>query len=230
MGLNNENAKRLVFDIETAPLADAGEYLEPVEAPANYKDPAKIAAYIEEKTAQEKDRCALDVDLCRVVAIGWQLEGEEPCITTVQDATETQLITAFWKAATDRTLIGFNCLGFDLPVLLRRSLYLGIPAPRISVDKYRHPSVIDLSDELSFVGKLRLRGLSFYCKRFGIAVEDATTGAEVPKAVAENRWADVAAHLAADVEKTAQVAQKLGVFNGQVVVREGSQQTSTEHA
>lgn len=213
MGLNNENARRLVFDIETAPLAEASGYLEPVDAPANYKDPAKIEAYIAEKSAQELDRCSLDVDLCRVVAIGWCLEGDAPTVTTVAEATETQLIAAFWQIADLRHLVGFNCLGFDLPVLLRRSLYLGVVRPTIQIDKYRHPAVTDLSDELSFAGKLRLRGLAFYCKRFGIEVPDTLSGADIAAAVREGRWADVASHCAADITKTARLGEKLGMFN-----------------
>jgi predicted PolB exonuclease-like 3'-5' exonuclease len=213
MGLNNENARRLVFDIETAPLAEAAGYLEPVEAPANYKDSAKIDAYIAEKAAQELDRCSLDVDLCRVVAIGWCLEGDAPNVTTLAEATEAQMIAAFWKIADARHLIGFNCLGFDLPVLLRRSLYLALVRPMIQIDKYRHPAVTDLSDELSFAGKLRLRSLSFYCKRFGIDVADTLRGADIAAAVRDGRWADVASHCAADIAKTARLAEKLGVFN-----------------
>ena len=52
MGFNNEDSLRFVIDIETAPLDDAAQYLEPAEAPGNYKDPAKIDAYIAEKNAE----------------------------------------------------------------------------------------------------------------------------------------------------------------------------------
>jgi hypothetical protein len=80
MGYNNENAARYVFDIETAPLPEAVDYLEPAEPPANYKDPEKIAAYISSKNAENLDRCGLDVDLCRVVAIGLMNERmDRPC-------------------------------------------------------------------------------------------------------------------------------------------------------
>lgn len=212
MGYNDENAKRLVFDIETAPLPDASGYLEPVEPPSNYKDPVKIEAYVKEKAAEQLDRCGLDVDLCRIVAIGWQLEGEAPLIHTIEDATESQIILAFWRMAADRHLVGFNCLGFDLPVLLRRSLYLGIQRPSIQIDKYKHPRVTDLSDELSFAGKLKLRSLAFYCKRFGIDIEDSLTGADIAYAVKEGRWTDIESHCRADIEKTSQLAEKLGLF------------------
>lgn len=216
MGYDNENARRLVFDIETAPLDDAGDYLEPADAPANYKDPVKIAAYIEEKRVEALGKCSLDVDLCRVVAIGTWLEGETIQTDLVKggDDDERSLLLAFWALTQGRHLVGFNCLGFDLPVLLRRSLYLGVPLPNLSIDKYRHPQITDVLDVLSFAGKLRLRGLAFYCKRFGISgPADALTGAEIPQAVAEGRWDAIEAHVKADVQKTGALAAKMGAFS-----------------
>src|SRR4029078_6356970 len=100
MGMNNENAMRIVFDIETAPSPDAAEFIEPVEAPANYKDPIKIQEYIAAKQAENLDRAGLDVDLCRIVAIGWHREGEESVqALTRQDCDEDGLINAFWNQA-----------------------------------------------------------------------------------------------------------------------------------
>src|SRR3990167_6147583 len=125
MCYQNENAARLIFDIETAPLPEAPEYIEPAEAPANYKDPLKIAEYVAAKNAEAVAKCGLDVDLCRIVAIGIQREGADACAESVRDDTEDNLLTWFWRMAEGRHLVGFNCLGFDLPVLLRRSLYLG---------------------------------------------------------------------------------------------------------
>ncbi len=217
MGYNDDGASRLIFDLETAPLPDAADYLEPAEAPANYKDPAKIAAYIEQANAEALAKCGLDVDLCRVVAIGMQLEGCAVDTGTTERMTEADLLGAFWNVARDRHLVGFACLQFDLPVLLRRSLYLGVPAPHIQIDRFKHPRVTDLMDELSFGGKLRLRGLSFYCRRFGIAVADELTGAEIAAAVAAGEWERIARHVEADVEKTAQLAARLGYFSGVVV-------------
>jgi DNA polymerase elongation subunit (family B) len=219
MGLDNENAQRIVFDIETAPLAEAVDYIEPAEAPANYKDPEKIAAAIAAKNAENLSKCGLDVDLCKIVAVAVQNEDmDRPCVwLTATENDERDVLRRFWLMAASAHLIGFNCLGFDLPVLLRRSLYLGVPTPRIAIDKFKHPQVTDLMQVLSFNGTLRLRGLSFYAKRFGIAVEDELTGAGIAEAVAEGRWADVEQHVTADVTKTALIAAKLGLFHVSLV-------------
>lgn len=216
MGYNDENAARIVFDIETAPLPDAADYLEPAEAPSNYKDPAKIAAVVAEKNAENLSKCGLDVDLCRVVAIGlWRETMDEPIAMTVGpnfSGDEARMLGWCWDYIGSAHLVGFNCLGFDLPVLLRRSLYLGVAAPHIQIDRFKHPQVTDLMDELSYSGKLRLRGLSFYARRFGIAVPDGLTGADIAQAVKDERWDDIRAHVEADVTKTAALAERLGYF------------------
>lgn len=216
MGYNDENAVRYVFDIETAPLAEAVNYLEPAEAPGNYKDPAKIAEFIAAKNAENLDRCGLDVDLCRVVAIGMMAETMEQPVVLMGD-DEASLLRVFWQTVTGKHLVGFNCLAFDLPVLFRRSLYLGVRAPSIGIERFKHPDVTDLQMVLSFNKAITMRGLSFYAKRFGVDVPDALTGADIAQAVADGRWADIEAHVIADVQKTAAVATKCGLFTSALV-------------
>lgn len=214
MGLNNENARRVVFDIETAPLPEAADFLEPAEAPGNYKDQEKIAAYIAAENAKQLDRCALDLDLCRVVSVGLIREGVGDVQIAYADTdSEPEILHWFWSFAWEPHLVGFNCVAFDLPVLLRRSLYLGVKVPDISLDRYRHPRVSDLQQILSYNGALKLRGLSFYAKRFGLGHEDEITGADIAQCVAKGDWASVRSHVTKDVRKTALLANKLGLFS-----------------
>lgn len=214
MGLNNENATRIVFDLETFALDDAAGYLEPVTAPANYKDPEKIAQFIAEKTASQVDRAALDLDLCRIVAIGFWTEGhEQPEVAVARTvADELELLQWFWQAVNGCHLVGFNCLNFDALILLRRSFYLGLHAPRLQVDRFKHPDITDLMQELSF-GRIEcVRSLNFYCKRLGIDIPDELTGADIATAVKAGEWVKVEAHCLADVQRTAALAERLGHF------------------
>jgi hypothetical protein len=114
----------------------------------NTKDPAKRAEKLAEiKAAYEKtladegatreahkaefiDRAALSALTCQIVAIG--LKSEKGCKILAGD--EVEIIKAFWKlygnaVAGKRRMIGHNILGFDLPVLVRRSYILGIDVP-----------------------------------------------------------------------------------------------------
>ena len=205
---------RLVLDIETYSLDDAAAFLEEPTAPANYKDPEKIAAYIEQQRAKDLSRCALDVDLCCLVAIGYThpVTGAIEVLTMGTETSERSFLRAFWDTVAGHDFIGFNLLSFDLPVLMRRSQYLGVTNYRDTpVDRYKTPH-IDLMERLSFNGKLKYRGLDFYCKRFGIHVPDATSGADIDAMVKANDWAGVTAHCRADILKTKALAERLGVL------------------
>ncbi len=210
----------LVFDVESVAIDGAAEYLEPATAPSNYKDPAAIANFIEKANAEQLAKAALDVDLARIVAIGMS-DGMSTHVCTAQnEGEETAIIAAFWlKLGTsprldDRpTLIGFNCLAFDLPLLLRRSLYLGIKPPQVNVGKYRHDGVRDLMMELSFDGALRYRGLKFYAKRLGLDVPaDSYNGSDIAALVAAGNWDGVMSHCRADVDSTVALAKRMGVM------------------
>ncbi|MPZ20110.1 MAG: hypothetical protein GEV06_19665 [Luteitalea sp.] len=206
-----------VLDIEATGIDSAAEFMEPIEAPSNYKDPAKIAAYIAEAQQAALGKCALDPDLARVVAVGIAdpETGKVGVITADSEAQERTMLAEVWRQVQGQTsIVGYNILGYDLPVLLRRSLYLGVPAPAIQIDKYRHPSVIDLMQLLSFNGAIKFRGLKFYAKRFGIPLDDAISGADVPALIAAGKWAEVCAHVRSDVEVTLALARRMGVLRG----------------
>lgn len=225
MGLNNENAYAdpswMAFDVETCPMPTCGEYLvDPIEAPSNYKDPEKIKAYIAEKRQSQILDAGLDLDLCEVVAIAGEFHDSGWCQTR-ERSSEEEMLRGFWRFAAyvlgrNGSLIGFNCLHFDLPILLRRSLYLGIPTPRVSVDKYRHDGVVDLADVLTYGGKTKWRSLGFYAKRFGIAHDDSVQGEDIAALVAAGEWSKVEAHCVADVATTAALARRIGIVAGAV--------------
>lgn len=248
MGLNNIDALRYVIDIETVSLADAEQYLDPivpipepdlslVTAAKNLTDPVKIAADLEKrkqaaleayreaceaqqaKRREMLEKCALDLDLCRIVAIGWMREDwNEPTIhVACDDATEAVMLHGFWDELDNRVTIGYNQVGFDLPILLRRSLYLGVHAPQLNLDKYRSPH-IDLQQRLSLSGTKPYRSLNWYCKRMGLDVPcDETSGKDIGQLVAAGDWNAVCEHCRADVLKTKALAERMGLLKPQSV-------------
>jgi uncharacterized protein YprB with RNaseH-like and TPR domain len=150
----------LIVDIECIGIESATDYLEPIEAPSNYKDPQKIADYIAEATAKALDRCGLDPDLCRIVALGaGEVEGPDTVILCKTEDDEATALEALWKRVTNaagvpRTLVSFNGFGYDLPVLMRRSQYLGIAHPTLNLDRYRSPH-LDLMQRLTWNGAIK---------------------------------------------------------------------------
>jgi 3'-5' exonuclease len=206
----------MVIDIETFALDAAAEFIEEPSAPANYRDPEKIAAYIKEATSKAISKCALDPDLCRIVAVGWSHEdGRDSGVEVARNTDqERALLAEIWfSAAKIDRLVGFNLLAFDLPVMIRRSQYLEveIPSTVLNLDRYRTPHV-DLMERLSFNGKIKAHSLNFYCKRFGIEVDDPSTGSDIDALVRAEEWDAVAAHCRADVNKTSQLAERLNLI------------------
>jgi uncharacterized protein YprB with RNaseH-like and TPR domain len=206
----------VIVDVETAAIDDADQYIEPVEAPGNYKDPIKIAEYIAGAQAKAKDRCGLDPDLCRIVALGWMYASDDTpkvrlCKTVVE---ERAALEQFWTDVTagDVSFVTFNGIKFDLPVLLRRSLYLHVQAPALNLDRYRTPHV-DLLAKLTYNGVLAAHSLRFYLSRFGIAIDDLTTGKDIADLVREERWEDIAAHNRADVLGTRALALRINALS-----------------
>ena len=215
MGMNGHGAQRIIVDIETAPIADAARYLDPsdIAAPANWKDPEKIAAYCVEKQAELVSKAALDLDLCRIVALGYMAEddSEATVLLCKDEQMEYDALTTWWTVLDERSTIGYNSLGFDLPIIQRRSLYLGIDAPILNLDKYRSPH-IDLQQWLSLNGTKTYRKLGWYAKRFGLDVpKDDTSGKDIGAMVTAGNWNGIAAHCRADVMTTRALAVRMGL-------------------
>lgn len=204
MGFNSEGSIPIVFDLETVAIDGVEQY---IKAPRNYKDPEKIATYLEEKA----EMASLDIDLCRIVAIGYQHPDEdEPTVyATPDEKTEAEALTRFWKRVGNRQLLGFNCVQFDVPLAMRRSLYLDIPYPPLFVTRFKHPTIQDLMQILSYDGLQKYHGLQFYGQRFGIVNDDPFDGGDIADLVRKGRWEDVAAHCRYDVKLTLALARRI---------------------
>lgn len=209
----------VIFDVECGPILGARDYIEAPAAPGNYKDVDKIAAYIEEKHRELVDRAALDPDLTRIVCIAWMIDSDRaPTSIIAKDEDEERaLLKAFWDVVGNgpdmATLVGFGILTYDMRVLMRRSLYLNVKPANVLIERYKHPGVIDLMDELSFHGAERFHSLRFYCQRFGLGpFDDDITGAGVGTCIAVGDWDSVERHCRIDVLKELALAKRIGVL------------------
>lgn len=203
---------RLIFDIECVALDGVSQFLDPLTPPANYVSDEAIARWEKKAAAERLDKLALDPDLLQVICIGVWREGEGVKVFATDEMSEADLLRLFWSQVMGRELVGFNCLSYDLPALLRRSLYLQVSAPPIRIDKYRHDGVTDLMQVLSYNGLLKYHSLNFYCRRLGIDIPDPMNGAGVGQAFAEGRWDDIRLHCESDIYKTAYLAERLSLF------------------
>jgi len=207
----------IILDLET--IAVDGVATEPVSAPANYKDPEKIAAYIAEAEKAQREKAALYPWTARVIALGYCAAGDElPTVKVVNsEAAEAAMLRDFWGRVADaRTgavtpLITYNGLGFDLPVLMARSRLLGVSAPDLNLDRYRSPHP-DMMQILTFRGAIQARSLTWFAKRFGLPTDDAFSGKEIAGLYEDQNWDAIKKHCESDVMLTRLLAERLGII------------------
>ena len=216
----------LILDLETVGVANAVDFIQTddIEAPSNYKDVEKIKAYIAAERVKRVNAAALDLDLARVCVIGLR-EPEAPDLKVTLIHSEEreaevlgELAEFITRGYSDQAvcLVTFNGHRYDLPLLMRRALYLGVSFPSLNLDRYRSPH-IDLYEVLSMRGAVKAHGLRWYMRRLGMTdlLESDPLehgGGDVAGAVADGRWDDIAAHCRADVLGTFRLAQWMGLI------------------
>lgn len=235
----------IIFDCETYRIPNAAEFLEPVVVPpakadGRLTDTVKIAAdlakkeqarleEIKEKEQKQLDDCSLNPYMARVIALGWAWEHDD--VVTVQvannDAAEATMLAEFWRLVVDPStghvmpLIGFNSRAFDLPLLMVRSMLLGVKAPILDVSRWRspHPDIMrSLSHDEALSFPKGMGTLRWFAKRFGLPLDDAFSGAEVAGLVESDNWDAIKAHCEWDVRTCKAIAERIGVIRPRVRV------------
>jgi hypothetical protein len=133
----------LVIDIETRPSPELvnneaywKERASELEAPGNYKDPAKIEAWKTDKLWQLRQEMALSPLTGQVCCFGVDYAAEPGApAEVISDAHEYDLLVRIAQRINRSTvLVGFNIRSFDLPFLWARMAIAGLaaemPAPR----------------------------------------------------------------------------------------------------
>jgi predicted PolB exonuclease-like 3'-5' exonuclease len=167
----------IVFDIETVPqdeaklLALAPEFT----APANLKDPEKIAAAIAKKRADYLADAALNWKTAEVVLIG---SADGPVVESLTAESEKELVGDFLEviayALSEGTAVGgHNVKGFDLPMLINRARVHGLEVPP-EILKFRggrpkwHDYLFDTLEILSFGKSFDGNGVDDVARVFGL--------------------------------------------------------------
>jgi len=118
------------LDIETIGNPDAVALLPEPKAHGRLKDPAKIAADIAEKKAALLADAALNALTARIVcfaAVG--ADGETVhCAQAATDEAERETVQRIMEflGADDARIVTWNGTGFDLPMIYKRAMLLGV--------------------------------------------------------------------------------------------------------
>lgn len=204
--------KVLVFDCETCALSDAELALVQPEfkPPANYRDPEKIAAHIEEQRSAWKERAALSAVTGRVAAVGIAAGG---AVTIDLGDDESGLLRNFWSVwdaqmsvgGKPARFVGFNIKRFDLPFMVRRSWRLGVRVPsNLYSGRYWSDWFIDLMEVWQMGSREDSISLSTLAKYLG-AGEKLGSGADFSRLTKPQREL----YLRRDLELTKACAERL---------------------
>jgi 3'-5' exonuclease len=92
---------------------------------------AKYSEYLVKAQSDFIQKAALDPTTGQVLAIGLK---SDKGMSILDSVNEEKLLLDFWGKvrkweAEGRSLVGHNCIGFDMPFLMRRSWILGIDFP-----------------------------------------------------------------------------------------------------
>lgn len=210
----------ICVDIETCPREDATRWLGPVKPDGRLTNEDKIAADIAEKKADQLSKCALDWNCSRIAVLGYQTESMDEPSVNVCGGLEDGVLEHVWDVVRGRditrTILSFNGIRFDVPTMVQRSRYLGVPVPHLSFRKWDNPHIRDLFMELTFDdapgARVMERTLDNFCKQFGIDIADDVDGADVPKLIAAGEIERVMEHCRKDVLKTVALARAIGAI------------------
>ena len=148
----------LLTDIETAPKEEKVKSLysfNPDEVKVgNIKDPEKIKAKIEAEEAkfwaEKLEKAALNPMTAEIVAIGYQ---DKDGAIIGEGIPEANLLGEFWRqfekveyaTGANTRIVGWNLLGFDIPMMVQRSRIIGVDVPSTVMNgRYWHNCLIDL--------------------------------------------------------------------------------------
>jgi predicted PolB exonuclease-like 3'-5' exonuclease len=123
----------IALDIETVGNMEAAKNLPEPKANGRLKDPAKIAADIAEKKAEQVEKLGLDPLTGRIIAAAAvNIDDGNEWFGVIDEATDDKEIVLIGTIMNiicedDTRLVTFNGAGFDLPYIYKRALILGVP-------------------------------------------------------------------------------------------------------
>ena len=116
-------------------------------APANYRDPVKVAAHQTEWHMKRRKAWTFSPLTARVCSIAWGYLWEEEVASEASE-NEAAVIERFSRAVWDHpsTLTGYNVRRFDVPFLQVRASVLGIALPPWWPHERDYRGIADLMD------------------------------------------------------------------------------------
>lgn len=203
---------KIFIDIETIP-SETMPSLDDLQAPANYKDEAKIKAWKEANQVEAWKKQALNSMQGRIICIGWSWNGESDTLVDPDD--EESIINGLMldiqkisnEIRSPLVFVGWNISTFDLPWIWRKSIQYNLPELRKAIPKDNRLNYIDLmkawaSDYKDFVSLdscAKFLGIPHETEQ-GSSVFDWWQAGEIDK---------ISEHCKRDIETTVEIYRRI---------------------
>ncbi|MBI0154151.1 ribonuclease H-like domain-containing protein [Gilliamella sp. W8128] len=215
----------IYFDIETIPTQSDNikNYIQSnLTAPANYKKPDSISAWIEENKEPAYRKTALNGGFGQIVCIGYAINDGDVKVIHFDNwaSSEKQILQSFfndliecYRPSSDITphFIGHNIENFDLRFIYQRAIVLGVKPPAflpLNSKSYNNMYIFDTMTE--WAGKRNYVSLNEICLSLGIQPKgDEIDGSKVWDFVRDGKLKQVADYCADDVEKVRAIYKRI---------------------
>lgn len=203
---------KIFIDIETIP-SETMPSLDDLQAPANYKDEAKIKAWKEANQVEAWKKQALNSMQGRIICIGWSWNGESDTLVDPDD--EESIINGLMldiqkislEIRSPLVFVGWNISTFDLPWIWRKSIQYNLPELRKAIPKDNRLNYLDLmkvwaSDYKDFVSLdscAKFLGIPHETEQ-GSSVFDWWQAGEIDK---------ISEHCKRDIETTVEIYRRI---------------------
>lgn len=210
----------IYLDIETIPAQTPDvitHVRESIKAPSNYKDPDKIAAYIDESATEALLKTSFDGAYGHIVCVSVAIDNQEP-VSFSSGTVEGEAFLLddlfLWlsentgEGYTSKTFIGHNIIGFDLPFLRKRSMILDIRPPAF-IPFHGKPWELNPFDTMTQWDAKNFCGLDKLLKAFNIGSKGDVDGSMVYEMWKDGKHDEIAAYCRSDVENTRKLYKRM---------------------
>lgn len=169
----------------------------------------------DEITAANIKTMSVTPEYCKIAAFGWAIgDGDlQSMVIGDGDTTEEKILAAFWSLVAEyKPFVGYNVLGFDLPVIFVRSAILEVDSPLVLDQKPWGDDVVDVMKKRYPTG--RAMKLKTLCRLYGVEplIEDVD-GSAVFDLMQAKDFATVGEYVRSDVHVVRELYKKFtGLF------------------
>lgn len=205
--------RMIALDIETGSLPDPALTIPEFDPPAGWKDPEKIAAFLERKRVAFREQAALYAFSGKVVAVGFYDSDEGFYWESELNLPEPELLAWTWGELLNPVAVAtFNGVDFDFPMLIRRSWICGVPVPSWVLENDGYMSRLISMNDTRRLWCMRDRqapgNLGQLFAAFGLPPKFGD-GADFYDLLKNGKKEEAAAYLERDVTGTWQLRQRM---------------------